>query len=65
MLEKTVSSFAGVQEQLPPLYSAVKYKGKPLYRWTREGSTVPRKSRRVEIYKIEIVSFSAETVNHI
>ena len=60
MMEKTVRSFTGVQEQLPPLYSAVKYKGKPLYRWTREGSTVPRESRQVEIYKIEIVSFSAE-----
>ncbi len=58
MLEKTVDSFAGVQEQLPPLYSAVKYKGKPLYRWTREGRTVPIKSRRVEIYQIAIVSFS-------
>jgi tRNA pseudouridine55 synthase len=60
MLEKTIDSFTGVQEQLPPLYSAVKYKGKPLYRWTREGSAVPRKSRQVEIYKIEIVSFAAE-----
>ncbi len=60
MLEKTVNSFSGVQEQLPPLYSAVKYKGKPMYRWTREGSTVPRKSRLVEIYKIEIVSLSVK-----
>lgn len=59
VLEKTVDSFTGVQEQLPPLYSAVKYKGKPLYRWTREGSTVPRKGRLVEIYGIEIISFQA------
>jgi len=60
MLEKTVSSFTGVQEQLPPLYSAIKYKGKPLYRWAREGTMVPRESRQIEIYNIEIVSFSAE-----
>jgi tRNA pseudouridine55 synthase len=65
MLETTVDSFTGVQEQLPPLYSAVKYKGKPLYRWTREGSTVPRKSRQIEIYKIEIVSFTADKEPHL
>ncbi len=56
----TVSSFTGVQRQLPPLYSAVKYKGKPLYRWTREGSSVPRKDRQVEIYGITIISFQME-----
>jgi tRNA pseudouridine55 synthase len=61
IIQIAVDSFSGVQEQLPPLYSAVKYKGKPLYRWTREGSTVPRKSRQVSIYQIEILSFSAET----
>ncbi len=59
VLEKTVDSFTGVREQLPPLYSAVKYKGKPLYRWAREGSVVPRKGRLVEIYGIEIISFQA------
>ncbi len=57
-LGKIIYSFTGIQQQLPPMYSAVKYLGKPLYRWAREGSTVPRKSRLVEIYNINVVTFS-------
>jgi len=53
-IEKT---FQGIQQQLPPLYSALKYKGRPLYRWTREGKAVPRKSRTIEIYQLEIKSY--------
>jgi tRNA pseudouridine55 synthase len=56
-LEKT---FLGRQQQYPPLYSAVKYKGRPLYRWTREGKDVPRKSRTIEIYKIKIEKYRAD-----
>ncbi|MBW4083292.1 tRNA pseudouridine(55) synthase TruB [Paenibacillus sp. S150] len=47
-------SFKGVISQIPPMYSAVKVAGKRLYELAREGKTVERKSREVEIYEIEM-----------
>lgn len=47
-------SFKGVISQVPPMYSAVKVEGKRLYELAREGKTVERKSREVEIYEIEM-----------
>jgi len=54
-LEMILDSFQGEIEQLPPLYSAVKHRGKPLYHWTRKGEYAPRRIRRVHIYKIELL----------
>jgi len=48
-------SFNGVISQTPPMYSAVKVDGKRLYELAREGKTVERKSREVEIYEIEML----------
>lgn len=59
-IEEILSGFQGVIEQLPPLYSAVKYQGKPLYRWTRSGREVPRKPRRAEIYRIDLLEFNPD-----
>ena len=47
--------FAGTLEQLPPVYSALKYKGKPLYRHARQGKPVQKPARQVQIYSIEIL----------
>ncbi len=47
--------FTGPLEQIPPMYSAVKIEGKKLYQLAREGKQVERKSREIEIYKIEII----------
>lgn len=49
-----LDSFKGVISQVPPMYSAVKVDGKRLYELAREGKTVERKSREVEIYEIEM-----------
>ncbi|WP_438491958.1 tRNA pseudouridine(55) synthase TruB [Paenibacillus sp. IHBB 3054] len=49
-----LNSFKGVISQVPPMYSAVKVEGKRLYELAREGKTVERKSREVEIYEIEM-----------
>jgi len=57
-IEEILSRFQGKLEQLPPLYSAVKYRGKPLYHWTRSGREVPRKTRRAEIYRIELLEYN-------
>ena len=45
--------FIGPQMQVPPMYSAVKINGQPLYKLAREGVTVERKARPIEIYGIE------------
>ena len=45
--------FIGPQMQVPPMYSAIKLNGQPLYKLAREGVTVERKARPIEIYGIE------------
>ena len=49
-----IRSFLGEQQQIPPMYSALKVDGKKLYELAREGKTVERKPRAVQFYKIEI-----------
>lgn len=59
-VESLLAGFQGSIEQLPPRYSAVKYRGKPLYSWARKGKDVPRKTRRAEIYRIELLQFNPD-----
>ena len=49
-----VSSFLGEQQQIPPMYSALKVNGRKLYEIAREGKTVERKPRTVFFHSIEI-----------
>jgi tRNA pseudouridine55 synthase len=56
-VETAVSSFSGFVDQIPPMYSAVKHKGIPLYRWARAGVELPRKARRVEFSRLEIINW--------
>jgi tRNA pseudouridine55 synthase len=58
-----VDSFTGIIDQLPPAYSAIKYRGRPLYRWTRAGIEVPRKPRQVEFSELLILSWEAPLLN--
>lgn len=63
MLEKTVikevlNKFLGKQEQIPPIYSAIKVNGKKLYEYARKGQTVEIKPRQIEIYSIELLSIN-------
>lgn len=50
-----IMSFVGHCEQIPPMYSALKVDGKRLYELARQGISVERKSRSVDIYEIEIL----------
>ncbi len=50
-------SFIGKQEQIPPMYSAIKVNGKKLYELAREGKEIERKARLIEIYDIRIRRF--------
>ncbi|HKJ32869.1 MAG TPA: tRNA pseudouridine(55) synthase TruB [Balneolales bacterium] len=57
-IKETLSKeFNGSIEQIPPMYSAVKHKGKRLYKLARKGQTVERKKRVVTIYDTEIMNF--------
>ena len=57
------SRFKGVQEQLPPMFSAVRHRGRKLYELAREGKVVERKPRSIEIYKLEITDISMPQVS--
>ncbi len=54
MILDNVKSFLGEIEQTPPMYSAVKHKGKPLYKYARKDVEIERKIRKVTISEFEI-----------
>lgn len=56
-VKMALSSFEGPIEQVPPMYSAVKVEGKRLHTLAREGIEVPRKSRKVNIYRAEVIAW--------
>lgn len=58
-LEATLQSFQGELNQTPPLYSAIKVKGKPLYRYARAGQSVKVPSRQVKIHSLELLNWEA------
>jgi tRNA pseudouridine55 synthase len=60
IIQDTVNSFIGEQEQLPPMYSAVKIKGKKLYDLARKGQTIDRVPRKINIYDIQILHMNPE-----
>lgn len=57
-LGKTLGEFIGEIQQIPPMYSAVHYKGKKLYELARQGITVERKPRMVEIKALDLIDFN-------
>ena len=59
-VEAALSAFRGEIMQVPPMYSAVKVGGQPLYKLAREGKTVERKARPIEIYSITYGGSPAE-----
>jgi len=59
-LEKVLEKFKGEIEQLPPIYSAIKVKGKKLYEYAREGKEVKIEPRRVYIFHLEVLNFDEE-----
>lgn len=57
-LENVLPNFRGTIEQIPPMYSALKRDGKPLYEYARQGIELDRPARQITIYKLEILSFT-------
>jgi tRNA pseudouridine55 synthase len=56
-LESALIAFRGLIWQIPPMYSAVKHCGKPLYQLARAGIEVERRSRLAKIYRLEVVEW--------
>lgn len=54
MIEKVRITFLGEIEQIPPMHSALKFNGRPLYKLARKGETVELKARKIEIKEFEI-----------
>lgn len=60
---KTLSSFLGKQDQLPPTYSAIKLQGKKAYEIARKGEVPLLKSRQVVIHLIELLNYTYPVIN--
>ncbi|MEI6826923.1 MAG: tRNA pseudouridine(55) synthase TruB [Desulfuromonadales bacterium] len=58
----TLSHFTGAISQIPPMYSAIKQNGQPLYKLARQGVEVERTARDVEIFRLELLSFDLPLV---
>jgi tRNA pseudouridine55 synthase len=58
-IEQVLQQFRGDILQVPPMYSALKRDGKPLYEYARAGITLEREARPVTIYLLEFVSYEA------
>jgi tRNA pseudouridine55 synthase len=61
-LESSLDRFRGQIRQTPPMYSAIKHRGQPLYELARAGIKIERKSRPATIYRLELVSWQPPTV---
>lgn len=61
-VEAVLPQFTGLIKQIPPMYSALKREGKPLYKYAREGIVLDIPPREVTIYKLEIISFTPKEV---
>ncbi len=56
VLEGVLAGFTGAIEQVPPMYSALKRDGRPLYELARRGEQVPRDARPVRIERLELLA---------
>lgn len=61
-LHRVLARFRGPQQQLPPMYSAVKVGGRPLYKAARAGETVERAARAIVIHELEILAIDGRDV---
>ncbi|MGQ4806819.1 tRNA pseudouridine synthase B [Candidatus Entotheonellaceae bacterium PAL068K] len=61
-IQSVLLRFTGRVQQLPPMYSAVKYRGQRLYRLARQGQTVARQPRNVDIRRLDLLDVQGELV---
>jgi tRNA pseudouridine55 synthase len=56
-VEEALTAFVGEIDQVPPMFSALKYNGEPLYRYARAQRQVERQPRRVTIHRLQLLAF--------
>ena len=59
----SMENFVGILHQIPPMYSALKKDGKPLYELARQGIEVTREARRMELHRFELIDYNQEHVD--
>lgn len=59
---EVLNSFLGESMQLPPIYSAIKIDGKPLYRYALENEKIEISQRKIHIYELELLSIDNNTI---
>ena len=59
-IDAVVAQFTGLIDQVPPMYSALKFEGRPLYEYARAGITIDRPSRQITIHSIDVLDWRAE-----
>ncbi|MDR1122904.1 MAG: tRNA pseudouridine(55) synthase TruB [Endomicrobium sp.] len=62
-IKNAAKNFTGELYQVPPMYSALKHKGKKLYEFARRGIEVERKSKKIVINEFEVISYFNDIVN--
>lgn len=63
-VEKVLKSLIGKQEQIPPIYSAIKVNGKKLYEYARSGQNVEIEPRTIEIYNLELIKIENQEITY-
>ncbi|KAF0815266.1 tRNA pseudouridine synthase B [Andreprevotia sp. IGB-42] len=61
-LKAVLASFLGAYEQMPPMHSALKFQGKALYEYARQGVEIERQLRQITFYELDLVSFDGITL---
>ena len=61
-LHNVLARFQGALQQVPPMYSAVKYQGQRLYRLARQGKTVPRQARDIFVQRMDLLDQRATQI---
>jgi tRNA pseudouridine55 synthase len=62
-VDAVLEKFRGEIQQLPPMHSALKHRGKPLYEYIRKGETIEREPRNVTIFELILKSFSGNELD--
>lgn len=61
-LQAVLRRFVGEIEQVPPMHSALKHQGRPLYHYARRGVEIERAPRRVTIFELDLLGFDGESL---
>jgi len=62
-IESVLKRFTGHISQIPPMYSAIKLDGQPLYKLARQGQVVERSAREIDIHSLELLAFAPPFVS--